>query len=128
MTVFHWIGLGLLAVALGFLMRSDLRFAAGRRARAQGAITGYRRSLDDGSEWFIAQVRFATASGAVIDFEDTLGKGQPEPPPGARVPVIYPVDEPAKARVERTWLRPAIYALLLAMLALLAASGLELIH
>jgi hypothetical protein len=128
MTVFHWIGLGLLAIVVAFMLRDDMAFLRGRRGRAVGAITGYRRSLDDGSEWFVAQVRFATASGSVIDFEDTLGKGQPEPPPGSGVSVIYPVEEPAKARVERTWLRPAIYALLLAMLGLLAASGLGLIQ
>lgn len=124
MTVFHIIGLGLLAVVVAFMLRDDMAFLRGRRGRAAGAITGYRRSLDDGSEWFVARVRFVTDAGAVIDFEDTLGKGRPVPAPGASVPVVYPVEAPGKARVARTWLRPAIYATLAWAGFLLAASGL----
>jgi hypothetical protein len=124
MSFSHWIGVVILAAMLGFLTREDLKLLRRRRAHTEGTVTGHRRSLDDGSEYYVAQVRFTTEDGRSIDFDDTFGRSTPTPPAGARVRVLYATEDPSQARVVRWGLRPLIYCIVLAMLALLVASGL----
>jgi hypothetical protein len=123
MTIFLWLGVSLLSVVLAYLVFEDWQFMSRTRRHVYGTVFDHRRSTDDGSEFFSAMVRFETHEGQVIEFTDTFGRRSRQPAAGSQLEVIYPVGLAEKARVNRPWLRPALYGGVIATLAALVAHG-----
>ncbi len=113
MDILLWVGIAFLLAILAYLLREDVPLVMSRQLRARGTVYDHCRRVDDGSEFFMAMVRFRAADGRWIEFTDSLGLPKPKPPVGTQVDVVYPADAPEKARVKRLWLRWVIYAFLL---------------
>ena len=109
MSIFFIIAIGFLAFTLAILMRQDWQFLRQPRKQARGTVFDHRRSVDDGSEYFMAMVRFKTDDGRTIEFTDTFGRPTPNPAVGTELEVVYAVATPENARVRRPGLRIALY-------------------
>ena len=106
-----------LAVVLGLAM-TDWPFLSQPKLSTTGTVVDHRRVVDDGAEYFHAKVRFV-AGGTEHVVEEIVGFGRPRPAVGANVAVVYLAAAPAQARVSRPWMRAALYAIVLAMFAVL---------
>jgi hypothetical protein len=119
MDVFLWIGITFAAIVLAILVWQDIPLLATRQVRTDGTVIDHRRSVDDGSEYFAAKVRFKADDGRWIEIEDSVGYPRARPPVGTQVSVVYPAGAPQKGRVRRLWLRPLLYGIMLFMLTVL---------
>ncbi len=119
MDFFLWLGLAFAGFVLAILVLQDMNLLATRRVRTKGTVFGHRRSVDDGSEYYMAKVRFTTEDGRQIEIDDTYGSGRPKPPTGTLVDVVYPIGAPEKGRIPRLWLRLMLYAIMLFLLTVL---------
>lgn len=117
MDLFVWIGIGFAVLVLAILIWQDLPLLTTRQLRTQGTVFDHRRSVDDGSEYFAAKVRFKADDGRWIEIEDSVGFPRARPPVGTQVHVVYPAGAPDKGRVRRLWLRPLLYGIMLFLLA-----------
>lgn len=117
MEVFLWIGIGFAAFVLAILIWQDVPLLMKRQVRTQGTVSDHRRSVDDGSEYFAAKIRFKADDGRWIEIEDSVGFPKARPPVGTQVNVVYPAGAPDKGRVRRLWLRPLLYAIMIFLLA-----------
>lgn len=127
-TYFLWRGIGLTSFALFIFVRDDGRLLYHGKKRALGTVVGYRRSIDEGSDVFMALVRFETDASATQEIVDAMITPTPTPAVSTRLPVIYPASKPQWARVHRPALRALIYAFLVGLLLLLVARLLNVIE
>lgn len=117
--------LGLAAASLGlalWLAAGTFAFSTGVE-RATGRVVEHRSAPQQGGgRVHTPIVAFTTADGRRQRFAGQLSAGVPRPPVGSEVPVVYPVADPARARIDLfldNWLGPL--AALLVGLATLAA-------
>ena len=120
-TRFLWVGILLAGFALAMFARDDWRLVSSRRVRTRGIVYAHRRSLDDGSESFAAQIRFQTDDGRAIEIVDGVLHPTPTPPVGSEVDLVYPAARPTLARRPRPALRIVIYSVLIFVLVVLFA-------
>lgn len=117
--------LGLATASLGlalWLAAGTLAFSAGVE-RTTGRVVDHRSTPQQGGgRVHTPIVAFTTADGRAQRFAGQLSAGTPRPARGSVVPVVYPVADPSRARIDLfldNWLGPL--AALLVGLATLAA-------
>jgi hypothetical protein len=121
MDFFLWVWVVFAAIVLSVLIWQDIPLLTTRQVRTQGTVFDHRRSVDDGSAYFAAKVRFKADDGRWIEIEDSVGFPKARPPVGTQVSVVYPAGIPEKGRIPRLWLRPLLYGFMLFLLAMLIA-------
>lgn len=108
--VFIFLALAILAMVGGVLLIEDLRLMRSPRRETTGEVYDHRRSLDDGSVYYVALVRYRDQHGMQHEFEDTFGRSYATPPIGFTVKVVHSLAAPHVARIPRPMLRTSLYA------------------
>lgn len=114
------LALGVVCLLLGAYLLSQ-SLSLGDTLHATGTVTGYREIRDGGELRYRPRVRFNTEDGDIVTIEGQLATTTQRFPVGEQVPVLYPRQEPQKARVALfadNWLGP-IAALVVGLLALI---------
>ena len=86
---------GLLGLYLSYQAQSFLQDSA----RASGEVVSYREVRDGDTTRYRPRFRFTTANGSIVAFEGQLATTTERFAIGEKVPIVYPVAEPQKARV-----------------------------
>jgi hypothetical protein len=107
--------------ALGALAWRDLGWRNRERREVDGAVVGFKKSMNRGAEVFAPVIRFA-ADGAEHEITDIVFSERPKRAVGDRVALVYPDGRPDLARIPRPALGAMIYAAFVVM-ALMAAAG-----
>ena len=115
--VFIWAGISLTTFCLLILARDDWEMFSRGRRRARGAIVNHRRSIEDGSQVFVAMIRFESEGGRQIEFADIVFSSTPTPPLGTMIEVVYPSRLPEKAKIIRPKLRLMLYVFMALLIA-----------
>lgn len=121
MWFFCWLGIAFMAALLVYLLYEDWHFFSRPRRAVWGTVVDHQRTVDDGSEFFAAKVRFTDDKGNAVEFADSLGRTERKPHVGKKVKIVYPIGLPQKARVARRWQRPLIYAFVVGTITILSA-------
>jgi hypothetical protein len=117
---FLWAGMALCLFSLWALARYDwLRLTRPSR-RVMGRVIGHRTGWDEGSKNYAAIYAFSDESGA-HEVIDSVYSGSPRPSVGTLRELAYPAGRPELARPPRLALWLSVYAMLMALAAILFA-------
>lgn len=114
----------LAAFALVAIGQHDWHRLARRSVRVKATVVGHQSRWDEGEKCYAARLAFE-ADGKAIEVVDGTLAPAPEPAVGTEVMLRYPAGRPDLARLPRpvTWI--AVYAALVATLAMLGAELLK---
>lgn len=107
-------------LCLVMIVRRDLVRLRLQRQRVLATVTGHRTSCLEGSQQFAPIYQF-TAEGGEHEVVDEVLSNTCQPPIGTHVELVYPAGRPELARRPRLMMWLAVYALLLALAAILTA-------
>jgi hypothetical protein len=98
-TTLLWAGTAFIALVLGLLIWTDIRFRSnGRRIDAVARVTGHRESSDsDGDRSYFNKLTFTDHRGATREISGSFGSSRPTPI-GTQIPIHYPEDRSDLAR------------------------------
>lgn len=119
-TVFSWLGIGLLVVAIVAMLWNDRLRLMRPSVRVQGEVIGHRTGMSDGDTDYAAIYRF-TADSTVHEVADGIYTAIRRPDVGTIRVLHYPQGRPDLARPPRLAFWIAVYTLLAAMAAVLFA-------
>ena len=91
--------LGIVCGLLGLYLTYQAQTFLQESARASGEVVSYREVRDGDTTRFRPRFRFTTANGSIVAFEGQLATTTERFAIGEKVPIVYPVAEPQKARV-----------------------------
>ena len=103
------LGMGCLLLA-AFLAWRSMAFAQNTE-QATGEVVSYFEAHDGDATTYRPRIRFTTAHGEIISMNGQLGWKEKRFEIGAKVPVLYKVENPMEARVDLfvdNWLGPCI--------------------
>jgi hypothetical protein len=98
---------GLLGIYLVYQAQTFLQDSA----RATGEVVSYREVRDGDTVRYRPRYRFKTADGSIVSVEGQLATTTERFAVGARIPIVYPVADPQKARIALfvdNWLGPSV--------------------
>lgn len=119
-TVILYVAGAFVALCLWLVARNDLVRLRGISRQVPGEVTGHHSSVHNNVRSYAAIYRF-TAEGCTHEVTDQVYGGAPHPPVGTVVQLAYPHGRPDLARVPRPWTWLWVYAVLIAMLGVIAA-------
>ncbi len=110
-----FIGVGAVSAIAALLLYMRARRFVENAVRVQGVVTGLAEShSSEGGTTYSPIVQFSTVEGQSHTFTESVSSNPPRYQPGATVNVLYPPDNPQKARVQGwfgLWYLPAFAAL-----------------
>ena len=98
---------GLLGIYLVYQAQTFLEDSA----RASGEVVSYREVRDGDTTRYRPKFRFTTANGSIVSVEGQLATTTERFAIGEKIPIVYPVANPQKARVALfvdNWLGPSV--------------------
>jgi Protein of unknown function (DUF3592) len=120
-TILLLLGMALLGFVAFILLRRDVVFLSRKSVRVTGKVTGHRKSHDDGSDFYSANIEFLDERGEAHRLEDDYGLRTPFPAIGQEVNVIYPEGAPQIARVPRPFVRIILYLFVFGVITVLVS-------
>jgi Protein of unknown function (DUF3592) len=109
---FLFLGIGVLMLCFALLLWNKSRGLLANGSHAQGTVVELREiRKDDGHNTYRPVVRFTTAGGRDITYEESFSSNPAPYDVGASVEVLYPADDPDSARIKSfgsLWLGPTI--------------------
>jgi uncharacterized protein (DUF58 family) len=107
--------LGVVCILLGLYLLWQTQIFDSATAHTTGAVVSYREVSDGKDTRFRPRVRFSTASGDIVTFDGQMSTTTKRLAEGSPVPVVYPVKEPMRARIDSftdNWLGACIAGVL----------------
>ena len=104
---------------LGVLLREDWFHLSRPKRRVMARVLGHATQSHDAKRSFAARLEFTGEDGKPFQVNDNVYAASPRHTIGGMIEMTHPEGMPQLARIRRPWMRCAIYAVLLYLLAVL---------